>query len=370
MKIVFIISSLGAGGAERVATTICNAWAEIGHKVTIITFDDEPLKPFYKLDSAIKLFGLGVLGVSRGFTDAIFRNFSTIRRIRQHLRQIDPDCVVSFMDTTNVKTLLATLGLSIPTIVSERTDPSQQIIARPWRLMRRITYSWAKLIVVQTTEALNFFPKKIQQKIIIIPNPVLLGSSSILSPDITLSGNLKIVGMGRLSSEKRFDLLIRAFGQIHEKHGATLIILGEGPLRQELIALRDRLGLTNIVNFSGQIKNPFSVIKQANIFVLSSEYEGFPNSLLEAMACGIAVISFDCPSGPRNIIRHGVDGLLVPPLDVEGLANAIDRLLSDDTERRRLAQNALEVRNKYALDKIMEMWNRAIMIAGSKQGTS
>jgi GalNAc-alpha-(1->4)-GalNAc-alpha-(1->3)-diNAcBac-PP-undecaprenol alpha-1,4-N-acetyl-D-galactosaminyltransferase len=367
MRIAFVISSLGPGGAEKCASIICNAWVEFGHRVTIITFDEDFNKPFYDLEYNIRRIGLGVRGSSSSSWNSLIKNVSTIRHLRNCIKTVNPDCIVSFMDTTNVKTLLATFLLNVPTIVSERTDPARHVIPRVWSFLRRITYVWAKILVVQTTEVRDFFSGIVRKRTLVIPNPIISFGNLYSNNDAKGLRKSRIVGMGRLGPEKRFDLLIRAFALVRQKHDATLIIVGDGPLRNELEDLANKLELDHSVQFTGVIDNSANVLGEADIFALSSEYEGFPNALLEAMACGVAVISFDCPSGPRNIIRHGIDGLLVPPLDVTALAKSMDRLLSNQTERQRLAENARQVCERFSLEKVMQMWGDCLILATSNK---
>lgn len=167
--------------------------------------------------------------------------------------------------------------------------------------------------------------------------------------------------MGRLSEQKHFDLLLQAFANLKDAHPEwTLTILGEGELRSQLEDLRDRLGLKDRVYLPGVVKNPHDFLRQADFFVMSSLFEGFPNAICEAMACGLPVISTDCPSGPREIIREGIDGILVPTEDVSALTAAIQKLMLDQALRQDLGRNALEITERFSLERIMGMWDEIL----------
>jgi GalNAc-alpha-(1->4)-GalNAc-alpha-(1->3)-diNAcBac-PP-undecaprenol alpha-1,4-N-acetyl-D-galactosaminyltransferase len=280
--------------------------------------------------------------------------------VRRALRAARPDVIISFMDKTNVLALLATRGLRVPVMVSERSDPSHNKIGSIWRFLRRLTYPLADVLICQSTAALAYYDSFMATKGCVIPNP-LIGPPMIsaMKGDFGLQRNSRrVVAMGALVVHKGFDLLIEAFGSVKLKYPDwSLTILGEGPLRRELEKKVDGLGLSGRVRLPGQVADPLSELRTADLFVLSSRFEGFPNALLEAMACGLPVISFNCPSGPSEIIRDGVDGVLIPPQDVKALAAALDRLMGDKIERGRLASRAPEVLDRYNVSQVMNKWD-------------
>jgi glycosyltransferase involved in cell wall biosynthesis len=190
-----------------------------------------------------------------------------------------------------------------------------------------------------------------------IPNPVSLP----LIAGNHERGNTKartIVAMGRLVPQKGFDLLLDAFSRIAARHPDwSLKILGKGPLKEQLEIQASNLGLKDRVCFAGSLPDPFTVLCAADLFVFSSRFEGFGNALSEAMACGLPVISFDCPAGPADIIRPGVDGILVPAEDVSALATAMDRLMNDPEQREMFARRATEIIDRFSVGRILALWD-------------
>ncbi len=359
-RLTLVIPSLGCGGAERVMTVMANYWAARGWPVTLFTFDNASAAPFYELDTRVRHFPLGLASNSRSALSGLRNNLERVLFLRQAIKSSRPDAVISFLDTTNVVTLLATRGLNIPVIVSERIDPARHRLGRAWDRLRNWTYPMADLVVAQSNAALNYFSPKIQVRASIIPNPVSPQSEERFATKKKMA-NPSLIAVGRLDRQKGFDLLIEAFAQIKDRHNEwTLTIFGEGPERPELESLRGRLALEGRVFLPGSVKNLHDILVRANLFVMSSRYEGFPNALCEAMAHGLAVISTNCPSGPREIIRDGVDGLLVASDNAVALASAMDRLMSSEVERARLALRAPDVTKRFGVERVMELWNAAL----------
>ncbi len=354
MKITLVIFSMSSGGAERVMSVLANHWVTQGKKVTLITLDSS-CHDFYSLDDRITRIALNLAADSPTIGAALKNTAQRVIKLRQAIHQSEPDIVISFMDVMNITTLLATRGLSIPVVVAEHTNTDAFPPPGIWKRLRPLSYPWADAIVVLTERGLKmatrFAP---QNKLHIIPNPALPIRESETTPPFKLPSPF-IVSMGRLSHEKGFDLLLEAFSQCHEKTW-SLVIMGEGGERASLEKLAEELGIESRVHFVGNIKHPVPVLKQADLFVMPSRIEGFPNALVEAMCCQLPVISFDCPTGPAEIIRNGIDGVLVPHKQVEQLADAINNLIKAPEKRHKLSSKAPEVTQRFSLESVINQW--------------
>jgi len=229
--------------------------------------------------------------------------------------------------------------------------------------MRRWLYPSADAVVLQSAAvrdnwAAEFISKK---RLHVIPNPVL-PETGLAARETGFEDKIPfIVSMGRLVPQKGFNDLLKAFYEYYRSNkNWSLVILGQGPQQEYLKAYARELGIESNVYLPGRVKEPRSIIKQAEFYVLSSKYEGFPNALLEAMSCGLPVISFDCPSGPSDIISHGENGLLVPSGDIEGLVTAMKRLVGNKSERYKMGNCAHKVLEKYSVENVMKLWDYLI----------
>lgn len=360
MRITLVISQLGSGGAERVMSTMANYWAENGRDVTIVTLSTEAVDWCgLQLHPSVKRVGLDLLSASKNISAAVRNNLKRIKRLRQELQRLRPDVAIAFGDATNVLTLMASPGLGMSVIVSERIDPRHHPIGSVWTKLRSLLYPYADALVIQTDAVRDWAKMLVKENAIhIIPNPIQPVVNGSKYPARCPGSGRTLVAVGRLDRQKGFDLLLRAYAICAKKHDAwSLVIVGEGEERGVLEALAEELGLKDRVSLPGRVKEPAQILRGADLFVLASRYEGFPNALLEAMACGLAVISTDCASGPRAIIRDGLDGVLVPPNDVDALALAMDRLMANQAERQRLGARAVEVVERFSIQAIMKTWD-------------
>jgi len=369
MRLTFVISSLAGGGAQRVMSIIADYWASMGRNITLITLDSKDTD-FYTLRPEVKRVTMGLMTVSSNFYETCRNTLQRLRHLRREIRASQPDAVISFISRMNILTLVATLGLNIPVIISERNNPRKQPATWYSAASQRLIYPYAHAIVVQTDRIGRWVQKFVpQKKIYTIPNPVIKPPVCEEKTKHTLPNIHTIVSMGRLTPQKGFDLLLPAFAKCAPKHpNWSLLILGEGDDRKHLQKLAEELKIANRLNMTGTVQEPSSILYNADIFVMSSRYEGFPNALLEAMACSLPVISFDCPTGPREIIHDGVNGILVPPEDVDALASTMDRLMSDESERKRLASRAIEVIDQFSLEKVMEGWEEVLNQVTKRKG--
>jgi glycosyltransferase involved in cell wall biosynthesis len=229
-----------------------------------------------------------------------------------------------------------------------------------WRLLRQSTYPRASALVCQTETILQWLQSRIKVAGYVIPNPVALPPGfQEPRPRGEDRGTYLMIGMGRLVPQKGFDLLLEAFSRVAARHPEWSVkVLGDGPLKAQLEGQAESLGLKGRVTFAGSVSDPFPELSNADLFVFPSRFEGFGSALCEAMACGLPAISFDCAAGPSDIIRHEVDGLLVPPEDVAGLAGAMDRLMGSPQERERLASRAPEVLARFSMERVLSLWEK------------
>lgn len=361
MKLLIIIHSLSSGGAERVTVNLANYWAEKGGAISVVTITGVE-QDFYPLHPAIERIGLGLETESKGLFSAKKYNYHRIKAIRHLLKQQQPDAALAMMTTANILLALAAKGLNIPVIGSEHIHPPMLPLGSIWEWLRKQSYAQLSAVVALTQESAQWL--RMQTKVVntvVIPNAISYPIEPY-SPIVKLHwlgrGGYNLIAVGRLAEQKGFDRLLDAFSLLAPHFPDwNLTLLGEGQCRSELEKQRSQLGLESRVSMPGVVGNLSDWYESADLFVMSSLFEGFQNTLGEAMAHGLPVVSVDCDTGPRDIIRHQVDGLLVPQNNQDALVDALSTLMGDAALRQQYAHKAIEIRERLSMQKIAGMWD-------------
>lgn len=361
MKILFLVSSMHGGGAERVAATLANAWVRRGDEVTLVSCYSGRGRCDQQLDPQVRLWWLA----DRMRGPRWLRPLTKLRALRQLVREVQPDRVLSFLTNVNVMVLLATRGLRVPVVVSERTDPLYGAgdLEGSLRLLRRLTYRWAHRVVVQTQQSVAHLHAVASgvARVAVIPNPLPDGMPAVRAhePD---GARLALAALGRFDPVKQFDRLIEVFAALAPDFPRwDLWIWGDGPQRAVCQQRVQALGMGERIHLPGFSRTPWEDLGRVQGFVLNSRVEGFPNALLEAMALGLPCVATDCPCGPADLTRQGQDGHLVALGDEAALATALRELMQASPQaRERQGRAAAEsVRSRYGLPTIMQCWDAA-----------
>lgn len=362
MRLLIYIHSLENGGAERVVSNLANYWASIGWDVTVVTVAPHTTD-FYVLDPAVQRICLYLTGSSGNVLAGFTRTARRAQALRRILQRVKPDVALSAMHTANVILALAARGLPcLRTIGSEHNFPPKSPMGVIWETMRRHAYGRLSAVVALTQECADWLAShSYAKRILVIPNPVAWPLSSheprIFPAAFCPAGRQVLLGVGRLSEEKNFAALIDIFSRLAPTHPDwDLVILGEGPERRALTAQVQAAGLEHRIFLPGSVGNMGDWYQRASLYAMSSHFEGFPNTLVEAMAYGLPAVSFDCDTGPRDIIRHDVDGFLVPAGDTEGMEAALGKLISDEQLRTAFGLRATEARKRFSMTKVSSMW--------------
>ncbi len=329
--------------------------------MTVVTLVS-PVFDFYELNPSIKRITLELPAASTNPIKAITNNLGRALALRRVLRAVRPDVALSLMTSSNILLALAATGMKdMITVGSERVHPPKYPIGRIWETLRAQLYRRLDAIVALTSESADWLSQHTHaRRVVRIPNiatwPLIL-QPPYLEPTVRSSKQRLLLSVGRLTEQKGFDKLIAAFQRVSVQFPHWhLVILGDGPDRAALKAQIEAAMLHHRVSLPGRAGNIGQWYSVADLFVMSSSFEGFPNVLAEAMAHGLPAVSFDCDTGPRDIIRHEVDGLLVANGDVKALSNALGRLMGDTCLRQQFAVNAVDVRERFSIVKIAGLW--------------
>ncbi len=336
---------------------LCSRLEERGHELVLVTLGDGT-SDRHELDAAVRRIDLDLMGESRGLIQKLTHNRARLRAIERVLVTEKPDAALSFCDRTNITVLFAAARLPVPIVISERSDPAKQQLGVVWETARRRAYPKASCIVALTETSAKHLQPLSARPVVVIPSAV--DAPPFGSDREAAAAEQLVVGMGRLEYEKGFDRLIEAFQMATVDHpGWRLRIFGEGSLREELQEIGSELELGDRLSLPGWVRPVWPEIAKATLFALPSRYEGFPSALLEAMAAGVPSVSVDCESGPREIIRHERNGLLVRN-SIEALAAGIRRLIEDVDLRERIGQAGTSVVEQYGWEAMVDAYEAVL----------
>jgi GalNAc-alpha-(1->4)-GalNAc-alpha-(1->3)-diNAcBac-PP-undecaprenol alpha-1,4-N-acetyl-D-galactosaminyltransferase len=360
VNLLFFIPRVKVGGAERVLSILANALVRQGYMVGIATMGSS--NDFYELDPRIRRIRLGLNGKFIRLLGGISANFFRLLAIRRTVLEVRPDVVISFLDRTNIRVLLATIGLEQPIIVTEHSHPGTHSVGLLWAFLRRLLYRRARYLVAVGQGVYDWFSWMPTGKRVIIYNPLPLIGMELEKPQIRLPADRqRLVSAGRFVPSKAFDVLIHTFARLAMDYPTwDLVIVGDGPLREKLRALAVSLGLSSRCQFPGIVGNLHGVLRQCDLFCLTSTTEGLGMVILEAMQAGLPVVSTDCPTGPREIIQHEQNGILVPVGDHEALVRALRGLMGNPRKRSRLGAGTGPVLARHSMDNIIEKWKHLL----------
>lgn len=334
MKILFVIGPLKSGGAERVVANLSNEFVK-NNSVFIATTVDE--NSDYIIDKNVKIICLDDGKKNNFFKKNIIR----IKNLKKLINEEKIDIAISFLPEPSYRLMIAKNN-KIKTIISERNDPNIEYNSFIKKILTKLLYCKADGFIFQTEDAKKWFCKKIQKKSIVIPNPI---NEKFISNAYYGKREKTIVNVGRLVKQKNQKMLIDAFNEVHKKHNEYILkIYGDGELYDELKKQIKNLKLEDYVFLMGKKNDIKKEIYKSGIFVLSSDYEGMPNSLMEAMALGIPCISTDCPiGGPNFLIENNKNGLLFQVNNKDELVANINLLIENEQLAKELSNNANKI---------------------------
>lgn len=374
MKITLFIPSLIGCGAERVLVNLANYLCRRGHKVCILNYFNGA--PSYELDAGIQRRYLFKSQKEPGFFKKIFLYFfpgiceraanrQRLSRLKRFVKRNDTQCYLVMLEQSTIDLLSLRKDIQCPVVVSERNYPGKYR-----ETIRQTLYQLAPLadgFVFQTVQARECYGETVRESTII---PNALNETFATKQPFRGEKRKAIVNVGRLEEQKNQELLIRAFAKTNLP-GYVLEIYGDGPLKEHLQSLIDSLNLTQRAFLKGHVDNIEDHIQDADLFVLSSNYEGIPNVVLEAMALGLPCITTDFAGGGAHVlIDHGVNGLIVPVANEAELAESIKTVLTDRALAEKLSRGAVEKVTQFDAETIYSKWESFLVQIAKKAETA
>lgn len=347
MNIVIALGTLNRGGTARVVSNLSNFFVKHKHQVILITtYDEEPL---YYIDRDIKHFHI------KSKTDHPFSQIRRLKEIGSMIKSWEADIVVAMGTEMSLRMLMIRHRINIPVVISFRANPERELSSVLYRMLANILYRKTDGVICQTEEVLKLINNKWGKKNIVLVNPV---GEEFLEYPFQTEKEKTIIAVGRLVGEKNYPLLIKTFAKIaNEYPDYRLIIVGDGDERYKIVNMIADLQIQDQTILYQEIKDIKPLISKCGIFVLSSDSEGMPNALMEAMALGAPCIATDCPvGGPGHLIKQGYNGILIPVGSEKKLEMAIRRLINDRSSALSIGEHAKDNLKNYSIDKIGVKW--------------
>lgn len=350
--IAFYLGSLVRDGAERVVVNLSDFFTKHGYKVYIVTKLQAEIE--YEIPRGVTRLIADIS--AEEITGSRIKNlYLRVAKLKRIWKEIQPDLIISLIGKNNIMSLVSAKPMGIPVVVSVRSNPARELASRSVRWTSLFLFRFADGMILQTKQAMDYFPKNLQKKSVIMQNSL---NESFVGREVIAGQKNEIVLVGRLDENKNQIMAIKAFEELADQYPDwQLKLYGEGECKNQWIEETKKLSCSDRIHFCGQQERVADVIAPASIFILTSKQEGMPNALIEAMALGLAVISTDCPcGGPADLIEHGKNGLLIPVDDKGKLVECLSELMIDKELRENLGKNAVQIVERLHPDVINMQW--------------
>lgn len=354
-KILFHLNCLEQGGAERVVSNLANQFSKEGYEVIVAT--EWQGENEFRLEEKVRRVNVGLREQDEG-KGRISKILLRVKYLRRFIREEKPDITIAFAHKANYRALMATVGMRMPVVISVRTDPVGHYDSLSDKIQIPLLFPRAAGCVFQTEGQREFFPEYLQRKSRIILNPVNDKYLNVPKPEVR---EKTVVQSGRLVDFKNQPMLLKAFLKVHAKHpDYTLKIYGGDSFdgtKEILESIIKENHAEDFIHLMGASDSLEKELPKASVYAFSSDWEGLPNALLEAMALGMPIVSTDCPcGGPKTVMTNEVDGLLVPIMDENAMAEGINRLIEDREFAERLGQNARKISDRINGPAVIAQW--------------
>ena len=350
--IAFYIGSLRKGGAERVFVNLAKYFQAEGYRVVMVTQYQKEEE--YELPDGIERI-LSDIGEEKVTASRAVNFFRRLNKLHAIWKERQPDLVLSCIGKNNFMTVVTTRGTKTRAVVSVVGEAKEEYPSRGMRMLADFLFSCAAGVILQTERSRGFFCRKVGEKAVILPNSL---NPAFIRPRYEGVREKKIVSVGRMDANKNHEMQLRAFARLKDKYPEyTLVIYGDGELRSYIEETAEELGIAKRVFLPGVVQDVAERIGQASLFLLTSYSEGVSNALIEALALGLPVIATDVPSGgTEELMKDGVNGLIIPAGEQAALTRAMDRLLGDPAYAQQLGREAARIQDRLAPERVNPLW--------------